>query len=80
MTNYLANSLDELASMKNNWDGRHGLAPTKQAIEVASVVCAIPLGSGGIQLELHAGGSDIEIEIGPTGVILGVSWTKARLP
>ena len=31
---------------------------------------------GGFQIELHAGGSDIEISIAPNGKIIAVNWMK----
>jgi hypothetical protein len=69
--------LDGLRSLGSNWDGRGSMAPTPQALRTAGALCACPLGSGGIQIDLHAGGSDIEIEIDAGGNITSVLWAKA---
>lgn len=52
-----------------NWDG-YGAPPTsKSAIETARCLAGVPLPNGGLQIELHAHGWDVEIEISPDGHI-----------
>jgi hypothetical protein len=72
----LQTSLERLATLKDNWDMRGSAAPSDAAIRTASGICAVPLGSGGIQLDLYAGGGEVEIEIDAVGAIVGVAWTK----
>lgn len=61
----------------DNWDGRGSAASTQQAIDTARNLVGVPLGHGGFQLELHAGGSDVEIEIDQSGAIVSVMWCRA---
>lgn len=71
------NNLANLRAIKDGWDGRGSAAPTKEALATAANISACPLGYGGIQLEIHAGGADIEIEIGADGHIIMVAWEKS---
>jgi len=50
---------------------RNGPPPKRPGYMVA-----VPLGSGGLQLELHAGGADVEIEIDPSGKVTAVCWAR----
>lgn len=76
----LIDHLNCLEVLKNNWDGRGSAAPSAKAIRIARGTAAVPLGSGGIQIELHANGSDVEIELNEWGEIVGVGWTKTETP
>lgn len=63
--------LKELEALKENWD-TYGARPiTKEAIEAArsflSTLTVVPCSDGGVQIEAHAIGIDVEIEIGPNG-------------
>lgn len=69
--------IKSLSEMKDNWDGRYSSAPSKEAISTAGAVCPVPLGSGGVQLSMYAGGAEVEIEIDLTGRVVSVCWTKA---
>lgn len=60
---------------KDNWDGHGSAAVTKAAIDTACTMQVVPLPGGGIQIEWHAGGMDIEIEIDETGRIADV-WSQ----
>ena len=46
------------------------ISPDAEA--TAANMTKVPLRSGGVQLELHAGGMDIEIEIAPDGKVSSV--------
>ena len=70
--------LREFGEMENGWDGRGSIAPSIEAIRTTACLTACPLGDGGIQIELHAGGVDLEINIGPGGSVRSVSWTNAN--
>lgn len=74
----LIDHLNQLEVLGDNWDRRGSAAPSRFAIKTARNMAAVPLGSGGLQLELHAGGADIEIEIDEGGYVTAVSWSKVR--
>jgi hypothetical protein len=67
-------SLRELAELEKDWDGHGSIPPTEDAIRTAANLQVVPVGGGGLQLEIHAGGSDLEIEIQPDGRIVAVHW------
>lgn len=71
----LSEKLTELSKLSDNWDFRGSSAPSDAAIQAARNMTAVPLGSGGLQLEMHAGGIDIEIEIDQLGKVMGVGWS-----
>lgn len=54
---------------EDGWDSHGGAGVTDAAIEAASLISFVPLSSGGIQLEVHAGGLHVEVGIGPDGRI-----------
>ena len=53
---------------------------TEAAIATADALARVPLYDGGIQVELHAGGYDIEIDIGPDGKIRSCLFATAEPP
>jgi hypothetical protein len=63
------------------WDSYGGAALTEEALDAADAVAAgwhaVPTGDGGVQLEVHCGGWDIEIEIGADGQPCGALVGKA---
>lgn len=73
----LSEKLVALGQLKDNWDCRGSAAPSDAAIQTARNLTAVPLGSGGLQLEMHAGGYDIEIEIDTLGKIKAVGWSRS---
>lgn len=73
----LENNLANLRYLKDGWDGRGSAAPTEEALATAASIGACALGYGGIQLEMHVGGSDVEIEIDANGQIIAVMWAKS---
>lgn len=76
---YLNSELNRLFGLPASWDGSTADEVTIEAVSetvavLASVVTAVtippqffPLADGGIQVEWHVGGNDIEIEVDGTG-------------
>jgi hypothetical protein len=65
-----ARSLAKLRQLKPGWDSYGGKAPTREALHVAETVAlwapqVVPMSHGGVQLEWHVNGVDLEIEIKP---------------
>lgn len=66
--------LRQLADMEPNWDGYGAARIEPRAIERAILMLdsmqgdwwPVPMSDGGVQLELHSGGFDIEITIRAT--------------
>jgi hypothetical protein len=77
--NIVSDKLEELSKLKRGWDGENAAAPTTHALLIALLVLAqtmaadtiapaiFPTPSGGLQLEWHQSGVDIEIYIGSDG-------------
>jgi hypothetical protein len=71
--------LNLLRQLPPRWDGHRASQVTRDAVESAVQVLArvmsdvlappqfFPLPNGGLQMEWHAGGDDIEIEVDPSG-------------
>lgn len=66
----------ELSALGEGWDSYDGKPITNEAIATVEQIAAVPLGSGGIQLELHRDGFDIEICIAADGRIAGVLFSR----
>ena len=77
MMGILENNLANLRALGNGWDGRGSAAPSPKALATAASIGACPLGYGGVQLEIHAGGSNVEIEIDADGHVIAVAWSKS---
>lgn len=66
---YRNDRLNELASLVQDWDS-YGAGPIdRSALRTADALTFVPTPHGGIQIELHAGGIDLEIEITSTGKV-----------
>jgi hypothetical protein len=66
--------LDRLRELKDNWDHDGAVAPTEEAIALAEAILntpgqAVPRTNGGVQIEWHCGGGDVEIVITPEGAM-----------
>ena len=68
--------LDKLRELKDDWDNDGAPAPTADAIDAAERILnmlrevpgqAVPMIDGGVQIEWHARGFDIEFVITPEG-------------
>lgn len=73
----LSDQIDKLGHLKDGWDGRGSARPSEAAIATARSIGICPLGNGGVQLELHSGGADVEVEIDPDGKVISVMWAKS---
>lgn len=74
-------SLCELLWLEPNWDSFGALPVERRAVEQALAILfgtmqkttpppiAVPTSSGGIQLEWHLGGIDLEVELEPDGTV-----------
>ena len=71
-------TLDKLRELKDDWDNDGAPAPAEEAIEMAERILtilrdvlgqAVPMTNGGVQLEWHSGGVDLEIVITPEGTV-----------
>lgn len=80
MTKSAKSSLDPraLLDLGPDWDSYDGVKITEAAVKTAEALRPVPLSDGGIQLELHCAGSDLEIEIGADGKIRGICWDGPR--
>jgi|KBSSwiStaDraftv2_1062776.scaffolds.fasta_scaffold29660_8 hypothetical protein len=67
---------DRLAALpfSLNWDGAH---IDQRAIKTVESIAVVPCSDGGLQLELHRDGLDIEFEINPDGTIGSVLVGRA---
>lgn len=65
--------------VEKDWEGSQ---ITPEAISTVEQFCTVPCNDGGIQLEIHRDGFDIEINIGPGGRIEAalVCCEKAKRP
>lgn len=74
----LEERLDGFLNLKPDWDS-YGAEPISGlATEAAKHLVVFPTPRGGVQFELHAGGSDVEIEIDAKGQVVGVCWLKSE--
>lgn len=72
---------DELRRMQTlgtNWDGYGARPITDAALRAADALEFVPDVEGGVQIELHAGGADIEIEIDQHGWVRSVLWARPK--
>ncbi len=63
--------------MKEGWDSYHGSPITTAALRTADALAFVPTADGGLQLDLHAGGLELEISIAPGGRIHDVNVALA---
>lgn len=70
---------DRLAEMPTgeNWDSYEGHPTTEAAKKTARMFSLVPASDGGLMIEWHCAGADVEIEIGPEGDFTLVNWGKA---
>lgn len=74
----LRETIDSFAELEENWNSYGApvieLPAIVAAKQIVSGWCAVPTVAGGVQLEVHVPGCDIEIDIGPDGK---VKWAGA---
>ena len=61
-----------LSALEPGWDSYRAVPITSEALATVGRIAVVPCGNGGVQLEIHRDGLDIEIEIGPDGRIQNV--------
>lgn len=68
---------DGLRALEPDWDSYGGVPTTDAALRAAEGVersfTLVPHSDGGFQVEIHAAGIDVEVEIGPDGTFES-SW------
>ncbi len=64
-----------LATLRDDWDSYGAKPLSPAALAVADLFAIIPGADGGVQLELHAGGMEIEISVSPAGRVVGIEVT-----
>jgi hypothetical protein len=57
----------DLYGLPHNWDGYGAVPVTEKAIHAAEWIEFVPTVNGGIQIELHIDGKDLEFEIDAEG-------------
>jgi len=75
-----ASALGKLLQLPRDWNSYDALPIDIRAIRTAENIQAVPTNIGGVQLELHAGGVDVEVEIAPDGHVISVYWALATTP
>jgi hypothetical protein len=74
--------IEDLRALKDGWDGHGGKAPTRAALGAIHLwmmdAQIVPLSNGGIQIEWHRDGLDIEVEIDADGRLSGFNFNRAR--
>lgn len=61
--------LNELARLGPDWDSYGAPPPTEAALAAADRLMFVPTGEGGMQIELHKGGIDIDVTVSDVGKI-----------
>lgn len=65
-----------LAALEEGWDS-YGAAPvTQAALDVVRCIAVVPTVNGGVQVEWHANGWEVEIEVDPDGEVRSVMVDK----
>ena len=64
--------LTVLASLADGWDGYGGAPITEAAMRVARAIHVVPTCNGGIQVEWHVNGWDLEVEVSKDGIPVSV--------
>lgn len=54
---------------EDGWNGRYSVATTQAARETVSNLVVIPSNDGGLVIDLHAGGMEVEVSVEPDGRI-----------
>lgn len=66
--------IDSLAALEQNWNSYGAPPPTLEALRVLRCLHVMPTNDGGVQIEWHCNGQDVEIEVGPNGLLDGMWW------
>ena len=60
-----------LSGLPYNWDSYRGVPTTHDALHSLGGFAVVPCSDGGLQLEVHKNGYDLEIYVGPDGKLRG---------
>jgi hypothetical protein len=60
-----------LSSLSPDWDGYGSVPVTEAALATVGEIAVVPCSGGGVQLEMHRDGFDIEIQIDRDGRLRG---------
>jgi hypothetical protein len=76
---HLSDFARRLAEMptEEDWNSYGAKSTTDAAKETAAALTLVPTIDGGVQFELHAGGSELEIEVDSDGVVCSVFWERS---
>ena len=69
-------SAEKIAQLRSFREGERRV--TEKAIDIARFLAVVPTGTGGIQIEWHAHGWDVEIEVNRDGEFDSVFATRAE--
>lgn len=72
----MAKDPEELRLLDVGWDTYDAQRITEEAIATAKALEFVPSPDGGLQIELHAGLSEIEIEVAPNGRVSTIFWER----
>jgi hypothetical protein len=67
-----SNWQEQLRALPRGWDSYHAAPIQAEAIRTVEAIQVVPVNDGGLQVEIHRAGYDIEIMIAPKGFIAGV--------
>lgn len=63
-----------------DWDGYEGKGPClgQPVIDVARFIAIVPTSNGGLQIEWHCNGWDVEVEVSDEGEFMGVFAERSK--
>lgn len=71
--------LNELAALQQGWDS-YGAPPiTEAALRAADTVTFVPTNDGGVQVEIHTNGQEVEVVFDKAGAIEDVWLSKVSV-
>ena len=71
-----AGRLEELSALEAGWDGYDAPKISEKAIKTAKAIQIVPMSNGGVSIEWHAGGVDLEIDINENGHIMSICFER----
>lgn len=65
-------TLASLSTLPDDWDGYGAATISDAALAVVRALHVVPTVNGGVQIEWHANGWDVEVEVSKDGIPTGV--------